>query len=84
VQFCLSEGALHAEDQRIVELGRIVATILVDHERVGDVQRLLPKLATYLGHINISGTQRYLTLTPDLLHEASMRFEHYAMEKPDA
>jgi site-specific recombinase XerD len=48
------------------------------------VQRLLPKLATYLGHINISGTQRYLTLTPDLLHEASMRFEHYAMEKPDA
>jgi integrase/recombinase XerD len=49
-----------------------------------DVQRLLPKLATYLGHINISGTQRYLTLTPDLLHEASMRFEHYAMEKPHA
>ena len=49
-----------------------------------DVQRLLPKLATYLGHVNISGTQRYLTLTPDLLHEASVRFEHYAMEKPDA
>jgi len=49
-----------------------------------DVQRLLPKLATYLGHVNISGTQRYLTLTPDLLHEAGMRFEHYAMEKPDA
>jgi site-specific recombinase XerD len=48
-----------------------------------DVQRLLPKLATYLGHINISGTQRYLTLTPDLLREASMRFEHYAMEKTD-
>lgn len=49
-----------------------------------DVQRLLPKLATYLGHINISGTQRYLTLTPDLLREAGMRFEHYAMEKPYA
>ena len=48
-----------------------------------DVQRLLPKLATYLGHINISGTQRYLSLTPDLLHEASRRFEHYAMEKAD-
>jgi hypothetical protein len=40
VQFCLSEGALHAEDQRIVELGRIVATILVDHERVGDRTQL--------------------------------------------
>jgi integrase/recombinase XerD len=47
-----------------------------------DVQRLLPKLSTYLGHVHISGTQRYLTLTPDLLREAGMRFERYAMEPP--
>ena len=45
-----------------------------------DVQRLLPKLSTYLGHVHISGTQRYLTLTPELLREASLRFENYAME----
>jgi integrase/recombinase XerD len=45
-----------------------------------DVQRLLPKLATYLGHVHISGTQRYLTLTPELLREACVRFERYAME----
>lgn len=45
-----------------------------------DVQRLLPKLATYLGHVHICGTQRYLTLTPELLREASRRFESYAME----
>jgi len=45
-----------------------------------DVQRLLPKLATYLGHIHIAATQRYLTLTPELLNEASRRFEHYARE----
>jgi len=45
-----------------------------------DVQRLLPKLSTYLGHVHISGTQRYLTLTPELLREASRRFENYAME----
>src|SRR5664279_1503528 len=45
-----------------------------------DVQRLLPKLATYLGHVHIAGTQRYLTLTPELLREASLRFERYAME----
>ena len=32
-----------------------------------DVQRLLPKLSTYLGHVHIFGTQRYLTLTPELL-----------------
>lgn len=44
-----------------------------------DVQRLLPKLATYLGHIHLSGTQRYLTLTPQLLQQASQRFERYAL-----
>jgi site-specific recombinase XerD len=43
-----------------------------------DVQRLLPQLATYLGHIHIAATQRYLTMTPELLHEASRRFEQYA------
>jgi len=30
-----------------------------------DVQRLLPKLATYLGHVHIATTQRYLTMTPE-------------------
>ncbi len=43
-----------------------------------DLQDLLPKLATYLGHSNLSSTQHYLTLTPELLQEASLRFEHYA------
>jgi len=44
-----------------------------------DVQRLLPRLATYLGHIDIASTQRYLTLVPELLQEASKRFELYAL-----
>jgi len=44
-----------------------------------DVQRLLPKLSTYLGHISLSSTQRYLTMTPALLQEACRRFERYAM-----
>jgi integrase/recombinase XerD len=44
-----------------------------------NLQRLLPQLSTYLGHINIQGTQRYLTLTPELLREASDRFERYAL-----
>ena len=43
-----------------------------------DVQRLLPQLATYLGHIDIASTQRYLTMTTELLNEASLRFERYA------
>lgn len=44
-----------------------------------DLQDMLPKLATYLGHVDLSATQRYLTMTPELLQEASLRFEHYAM-----
>lgn len=43
-----------------------------------DVQQLLPHLATYLGHANIASTQRYLQMTPELLHEASGRFASYA------
>ena len=43
-----------------------------------DVQRLLPQLATYLGHVDIASTQHYLSMTADLLQEASVRFERYA------
>jgi len=43
-----------------------------------NVQRLLPHLATYLGHVSIRETSRYLTMTKELLDEASHRFELYA------
>jgi integrase/recombinase XerD len=43
-----------------------------------DVQRLLPYLATYLGHASIASTQRYLQMTPELLQQASLRFAAYA------
>jgi integrase/recombinase XerD len=43
-----------------------------------DVQRLLPQLSTYLGHVNIAATQPYLTMTPELLRAAGVRFERYA------
>jgi site-specific recombinase XerD len=46
-----------------------------------DLHLLLPQLSTYLGHIDLAATQRYLTLTPDLLNEANKRFEAYALEK---
>ena len=52
---------------------------LVSWYRTGaDVQRLLPRLSTYLGHADLSSTQGYLTMTPELLREASSRFERYA------
>jgi integrase/recombinase XerD len=48
-----------------------------------DVQILLPQLATYLGHVDIRSTQRYLQMTPDLLEAANQRFAHYAMRGDD-
>jgi hypothetical protein len=29
--------------------------------------------------VHISGTQRYLTMTPELLRQAGLRFERYAL-----
>jgi len=46
-----------------------------------DVQKLLPRLSTYMGHIDIASTQWYLTMTADLLQEASARFEQYAFQE---
>ncbi len=51
---------------------------LIDWYRQGeDVQRMLPLLSTYLGHASVAGTQTYLRMTPELLHEAALRFERY-------
>jgi integrase len=44
-----------------------------------DVQALLPNLVTYMGHRGLESTQRYLSLTPAVLHEASSRFEKFAV-----
>ena len=49
-----------------------------------DVQRLLPVLSTYLGHARLSHTQAYLSMTPELLQEASLRLERYMEEGNDA
>ena len=50
-----------------------------------DVHALLPYLSTYLGHLDLSGTQHYLTMVPELLEAANDRFERYAcLEVPHA
>ena len=46
-----------------------------------DVNLMLPRLSTYLGHFQMSHTQRYLTMTPELLQQASARFE--ALVQPE-
>lgn len=42
-----------------------------------DVQRLLPVLSTYLGHSDLEGTKVYLSMTPELLQQASLRFARF-------
>lgn len=56
-----------------------VHRLIAWYQQDRDVQRLLPALSTYLGHVDLSGTQRYLTMTPELLQHASERFEKYAL-----
>ena len=55
-----------------------VHRLLAWYREGADVQRLVPHLSTYLGHARMSSTQRYLTMTPALLEQASQRFETYA------
>jgi site-specific recombinase XerD len=43
-----------------------------------DVQRLLPVLSCYLGHSDLEGTKVYLSMTPELLQQAALRFASYA------
>ena len=49
-----------------------------------DVQRLLPVLSTYLGHADLEGTKVYLSMTPELLQQASLRFACYVARGQDA
>ena len=48
------------------------------YQQGADVQRLLYQLSVYLGHVCPRDTQVYLSMTPELLREASQRFERYA------
>jgi integrase/recombinase XerD len=45
-----------------------------------DVQNLLPQLSVYLGHRCLANTSAYLTMTLELLTQASQRFEYYALK----
>jgi integrase/recombinase XerD len=68
---------------RLHDIRHTFATVrLLTWYREGkDVQRLLPHLSTYLGHYKIRHTQRYLTMTAELMREASLCFERYAMSE---
>lgn len=47
-----------------------------------DVERQLPRLATYLGHVHVRDTYWYLTATPELLQMVTRRLERNARRLP--
>lgn len=52
-----------------------INTLIRWHRRGLDVEKHLPELSTYLGHVHISDTYWYLSATPQLLHQALRRVE---------
>jgi len=66
---------------RLHDLRHAMAThCLVNGYRQGrDTHALLVQLSAYLGHVDLAGTQKYLTMTPELREQASARFARYAL-----
>ena len=60
-----------------------VHTLIAWYRKGSNVQRLLPVLATYLGHVDIRSTQHYLSMITELQEEAGRRFERYALLEAD-
>jgi site-specific recombinase XerD len=79
-QVCRQDGARYQPRLHDFRHSFAVTRLISWYHEGVDVQRLLPQLATYLGHVYITGTQPYLTMTPELLRAASLRFEHYARQ----
>jgi integrase len=70
-------GRSHGHGPRLHDMRhRFAARTLVDWYRGGiDVERELPKLATYLGHVHVNDTYWYIEAIPELLELATRRLE---------
>ena len=52
----------------------LAARVLIGWYREGrDVERELPRLSAYLGHVHVADTYWYLEAVPELLHLATER-----------
>jgi integrase/recombinase XerD len=70
-----SPGHRHGRGPRLHDMRhRFAAWTLIAWYRAGhDVEREIPKLATYLGHVHVNDTYWYLEAIPELLHLAAAR-----------
>ena len=59
-----------------------VETLLQWYRDGIDVERHLPRLATYLGHAHVSDTYWYLTVTPELMQLAARQLDRVARRSP--
>jgi integrase len=72
------QGCRHGHGPRLHDMRhRFAARTLVEWYRRGvDVERELPKLATYLGHVHVNDTYWYIEAVPELLELATRRLEN--------
>lgn len=70
-----TEGYRHGHGPRLHDLRhRFAVKTMIDWYRAGrDVERELPKLSTYLGHVHVADTYWYLEAVPELLDLATQR-----------
>jgi len=70
-------GYRHGRGPRLHDMRhRFVAKRLVEWYRAGlDVEREIPRLATYLGHVHVNETYWYLEAVPELLQLATERLQ---------
>lgn len=77
---CRTDGARYQPRLHDIRHTFALNRLISWYREGSDVQSLLPCLSTYLEHVDVTATQRYLSMTPELLHEASMRFHRYAID----
>jgi integrase/recombinase XerD len=72
-----AEGCRHGRGPRLHDMRhRFAICALLNWYRAGsDVEREIPKLATYLGHVHVNETYWYIEAVPELLELATRRLE---------
>jgi integrase/recombinase XerD len=72
-----AEGRRHGRGPRLHDMRhRFAICALLNWYRAGvDVEREIPKLATYLGHVHVNETYWYIEAVPELLELATRRLE---------
>jgi integrase len=79
-----TRGHRHGRGPRLHDMRhRLAARVLVRWYREGrDVERELPKLSTYLGHVHVADTYWYIEAVPELLRLATERATGTREEAP--